>query len=114
MKQSESNPSMQCSVCGQWKRLTRKSGPDAGMQTFYPVCGDNGQYEHKKPVCYECCKNNCPYNTEKNELPVLPETNKCDDWIAGTTQVQKSSEPLQEKSRPLNGGKRKGKHSERN
>jgi hypothetical protein len=61
MNHSQTNPSMQCSVCGQWKRLTRTTGPKAGMQTFYPVCGDDMQYEHIKPVCDECCKGICPY-----------------------------------------------------
>jgi hypothetical protein len=56
------NESIQCSVCGQWKRLTRTTGPDSGMQTFYPCCGDKGQYDHAKPVCDECCKVGCPYD----------------------------------------------------
>lgn len=63
-----SNPSIQCSVCGQWKRMTRKSGPDAGMQTFYPACGEHGEFEHTKPVCDECCKNKCPYRTTNHRL----------------------------------------------
>jgi hypothetical protein len=63
------NPSIQCSVCGQWKRYTRKSGPDAGANTFYPVCGENHDIEHKKPVCHECCQTGCPYRNEPTEKP---------------------------------------------
>lgn len=66
---SESNPSLQCSVCGQWKRLTRKTGENEGMQTFYPCCGDNGEYEHVKNVCDECCKKACPYRPAVSEKP---------------------------------------------
>ena len=73
MKKSERNPSIQCSVCGQWKRLTGKDDQDHEVRRFYPVCGDDGEYEHLKPVCVDCCENHCPYNPKKNEneLPIL-------------------------------------------
>jgi hypothetical protein len=61
-KQSQANPSMQCSVCGRWKRLhgtDKKSG--LAVQRFYPCCGDGGEYEHVKNVCDDCCKLKCPY-----------------------------------------------------
>jgi hypothetical protein len=53
-----SNPSMQCSVCGRWMRLT---DIETNMQRFYPCCGDNGEYLHEKNVCVDCCESNCPY-----------------------------------------------------
>lgn len=56
-KHHPTNPSMQCSVCGQWKRLTGKDG----IQNFYPVCGENDDIEHQKPVCTICCTHHCPY-----------------------------------------------------
>lgn len=95
----ESNPRIQCSVCGQWKRLTRTNGPDAGMQTFYPCCGDNGQYEHAKPVCYECCKKNCPYKPKENELPTLQQAYQRIDGASGTTKVSQAPAQVQEKSK---------------
>ena len=73
MKKLESNPSIQCSVCGQWKRLHGKDANGHAIQRFYPCCGENGEHEHIEPVCTNCCETNCPYNpqTNKNELPVL-------------------------------------------
>ena len=59
---TQANPSIQCSVCGQWKRLHGK-----GVQRFYSCCGPNGEYGHLKPVCDECCKNSCPYRIASPE-----------------------------------------------
>lgn len=59
-----SNPSLQCSVCGQWKRLHGKDETGIAIQRFYPCCGENGQNEHVKNVCDECCKKACPYRAE--------------------------------------------------
>lgn len=62
---------MQCSVCGQWKMLTRKSGKESGMQTFYPCCGKDS-IEHKLPVCDDCCAKVCPnkgWVKSKDRLP---------------------------------------------
>jgi len=54
------NPSMQCSVCGKWKRLHGvKDG--IAVQRFYSCCGDDGQFEHIENVCDDCCKQKCPY-----------------------------------------------------
>lgn len=61
MKQSQVNPSMQCSVCGQWKRLHGLDADGLAIQRFYSCCGDHGQFEHVKNVCDECCKTKCPY-----------------------------------------------------
>jgi len=46
-KAYSSNPSIQCSVCGQWKRLTRMTGEEIGMQTFYPVCDDDTEHKYR-------------------------------------------------------------------
>ncbi len=60
------NPSIQCSVCGQWKRLTGKvvlpSGQPDWIQRFYPCCEQNGRtINHDRPVCDDCCKaGKCP------------------------------------------------------
>jgi hypothetical protein len=53
---------MQCSVCGQWKRLHGKDENGLAVQRFYPCCGDNGEFEHIENVCTECCIKKCPYN----------------------------------------------------
>lgn len=62
--QLERNPSMQCSVCGQWKRLHGKDDSGVAIQRFYPCCGEDGRHEHLKPVCDRCCKAQCPYNSD--------------------------------------------------
>lgn len=62
-----SNPSMQCSVCGKWMRLTGKDEQGCEIRRFYPCCGENGEFEHEKPVCNDCCKTKCPYRM-KNDL----------------------------------------------
>lgn len=97
---AHNNPSMQCSVCGQWKRLVIKGDPDApeyGLQRFYSCCGDNGEYEHLLPVCDECCKKKCPYKPKENELPILRQTDQRNDGIAGTTEIPQASAQVQEK-----------------
>lgn len=67
---SERNPSIQCSVCGQWKRLHGRDENGIAIQRFYPCCGKDGQYDHEKPVCTDCCTENkettkCPYTKIK-------------------------------------------------
>lgn len=62
-----SNPSIQCSVCGQWKRLTGKDEKGNEIRRFYPCCGENGQYEHILPVCTDCCAKKCPYDKSRTE-----------------------------------------------
>lgn len=59
--QSESNPSMQCSVCGHWMRLHGQDEQGTYIQRFYPCCGEHGEFEHEKDVCEACCKTRCPY-----------------------------------------------------
>lgn len=76
MSNNQSNPSMQCSVCGQWKRLTGTDEHGHEVRRFYPCCGANGEYEHEKPVCTDCCTENeltkCPYDKiHHHELPIL-------------------------------------------
>jgi hypothetical protein len=65
MKKSNKNPSLQCSVCGQWKRLFGKDGEGNAVQRFYSCCEQNGKIvEHESDVCDECCrvKGKCPNN----------------------------------------------------
>lgn len=69
MSSSTSNPSIQCSVCGQWKRLHGKDENGNAIQRFYPVhLDEHGKdVEHLKPVCTDCCTENpettkCPYH----------------------------------------------------
>ncbi len=58
IEKKESNPSLQCSVCGQWKRLHGKDENNKAIQRFYSCCGvDN--IEHEKDVCAECCDKYC-------------------------------------------------------
>lgn len=64
------NPSFQCSVCGQWKRLNgidKKTGN--AVQRFYPCCEDEkGNFiNHDRDVCDECCKRACPYRNKKQK-----------------------------------------------
>lgn len=60
------NPSMQCSVCGQWKRLHGIDENGHDVQRFYPCCEVDGEYpEHEKPVCTDCCPENCPNHINK-------------------------------------------------
>jgi len=84
--QSGRNPSIQCSVCGQWKRLHGKDGDGHAIQRFYPCCGDNGQHEHIKPVCDTCCNRQCPYNTDtvfiSNEHLIAPDLIPDGVWTA--------------------------------
>lgn len=64
-KQSGRNPSLQCCVCGQWKRLHGRDEKGLAIQRFHACCGDNGEFEHVAPVCDECCENGaCPYRIE--------------------------------------------------
>ena len=87
MKNSERNPSIQCSVCGRWMRLHGKSEDGAAIQRFYSCCGENGEYEHENPVCDECCKNGCPYNLKDvlvitNEYKIAPDIIPKGWWTA--------------------------------
>ncbi len=70
MKANSSNPSMQCSVCGQWKRLHGKDDEGKAIQRFYSCCGENGEYEHEKNVCDDCCKEKCPYKPEQQKQSI--------------------------------------------
>jgi len=58
---SERNPILQCSVCGQWKRLHGKDSDGNAIQRFYSCCGEHGEKEHVKNVCVDCCNLKCPY-----------------------------------------------------
>ena len=60
----ESNPSIQCSVCGQWKRLHGIKDGQA-VQRYYPCCGENGEHEHEKDICDDCCRAGCPYSVKE-------------------------------------------------
>lgn len=64
---SEGNPSIQCSVCGKWRRLHGTNETGIAIQRFYSCCGENGEHVHEKEVCDECCKKKCPYRFKKNE-----------------------------------------------
>lgn len=74
---NQRNPSFQCTACGQWKRLHGRDDQGNAVQRFYPCCGENGEYEHLKQVCTNCCTNDpettkCPYDkTNNHELPLL-------------------------------------------
>jgi hypothetical protein len=70
MAKISSNPSMQCSVCGQWKRQTGTDDNGQEVRRFYPCCGPNGEYDHEKNVCTDCCTENaqttkCPYDLRR-------------------------------------------------
>ena len=65
MKKSERNPSIQCSVCGHWMRLHGRDESGHAIQRFYSCCGKDGEHEHEKPVCNECCTAICPYDPTK-------------------------------------------------
>lgn len=84
--QPERNPSIQCIVCGQWKRLHGKDGNGHTIQRFYPCCGENGQHEHEKPVCDRCCQYGCPYNSDtvfiSNEHSIAPDLIPEGVWTA--------------------------------
>jgi len=66
---SEFNPSLQCSVCGQWKRLHGVDSEGLAVQRFYSCCIDHLGIirEHDKDVCNECCKKACPYRKTKRD-----------------------------------------------
>lgn len=56
-EKSNKNPSIQCSVCGQWKRLHGKDENGKAIQRFYACCEQDGKIiEHEPPVCDDCCK----------------------------------------------------------
>lgn len=60
-KKSNLNPSIQCSVCGQWKRLHGKDDKGTAIQRFFACCEQGGKtIEHDPAVCDECCKAGCP------------------------------------------------------
>ena len=62
MRQSGTNPSIQCSVCGQWKRYEGIDKDGSALYRFFNLCADtNGEYEHIEDVCNNCCETNCPY-----------------------------------------------------
>ncbi len=67
------NPSIQCSVCGQWKRLHGKDKDGIAIQRFYSCClSESGhEVEHVKPVCDECCKLKCPYKPMENKTKTI-------------------------------------------
>jgi len=58
---------MQCSVCGQWKRLFGKDENGNWIQRFYSCCEQGGKViDHEKPVCNECCgSGKCPNAIKK-------------------------------------------------
>jgi hypothetical protein len=68
---STTNPSLQCSVCGQWKRLHGVDADGIAIQRFYSCCINHlGEIvQHDKEVCDECCKKNCPF--KKHEISDL-------------------------------------------
>ncbi len=64
MGKSMRNPSLQCSVCGKWKRLHGKD-PVTGLaiQRFHGSGEVNGViHDHEKEVCDDCCQKGCPYD----------------------------------------------------
>ncbi len=67
----KSNPALQCSVCGQWKRLVIKTpGDEENMQRFYSCCIDKNGNEvvHSKQICTDCCKEKCPDRLKQESL----------------------------------------------
>jgi len=73
----QTNPSLQCSVCGQWKRLVDK---ETGMQRFYSCCFYEGiEIVHTKQICTDCCEAGCPdkaaYLSEPQPGKPEPEAN---------------------------------------
>jgi hypothetical protein len=108
MAQSESNPSLQCTVCGQWKRLHGKDENGIAIQRFYGSCEQGGvNYDHEGEVCDECCKNNCPNKQKHHELPLLQQGDQRNDRPAGGTETAKTSTTLQEKSGPTSSSQRR-------
>jgi len=95
---------MQCSVCGQWKRLHGKDEQGIAIQRFYSCCGKNGEHVHEKEVCDECCKKNCPYKNKKDELPTLQQTDKRIDRTNGAAKISEALKPVQKESRQGNSG----------
>lgn len=59
----ESNPSLQCSMCGQWKRLHGVDDNGNAIQRFYSCCiAEDGKIiDHETEVCDDCCKKGCKY-----------------------------------------------------
>lgn len=71
---SDSNPSLQCSVCGKWMRLRGKDKDRVEFQRFYGSCQDKegNHYSHDKEVCDECCKYGCPYRNKPHQPSEKP------------------------------------------
>ncbi len=62
------NPRIQCSVCGQWKRLHGVDEKGYAIQRFYGGCrATKGDHiaGNKIDVCDECCKKHCKFNPAK-------------------------------------------------
>lgn len=70
---SNSNPSLQCSVCGQWMRLHGKDDNGNAIQRFHGSCEDKegNNYSHDKEVCDECCKLKCPYRFKPKDTVII-------------------------------------------
>lgn len=81
----ENNPSMQCSVCGQWKRLHGTDENGVAIQRFYSCCGKSGEHVHEKEVCDDCCKQKCPYRLSLPKDTVIIYYN----WWGGLKQDRK-------------------------
>lgn len=63
------NPRLQCSVCGKWKRLRRRTDDARGFnQNFYGGCQHNKGGDHlagdKSDVCTDCCDTACKAKAE--------------------------------------------------
>jgi hypothetical protein len=105
-----SNPSVQCSVCGKWMRLHGKDDRGHAIQRFYPCCGENGEYDHEKPVCYNCCKTRCPYGY-KDKVVISYEYNIAPDrlepWM-WTAKVNGEAIDYHKKEVLIANAKRKG------
>lgn len=66
------NPSIQCSVCGQWKRLTGKDESGSEIRRFYPCCEIGDEIiEHEKPVCQDCCLQACPNRVKAEAMEMF-------------------------------------------
>lgn len=56
-KESVNNPSLQCVICGKWKRLNGVDGKGHYVQRFFSGCSyrEGREEEHKDDTCQECC-----------------------------------------------------------
>lgn len=58
----DTNPRVQCLICGKWKRLLNKDK----LQMFFPCVNKDCKYYSEGRICTDCCDgNNCITNKNK-------------------------------------------------